>query len=152
MRRILIGLAAAGLLLVTGCSDSDDDTGSTGGESGGESSGGGTTEEFCTEFQALDDQFSQDPEAASDPAQVIEALEGLDPPEEIADDFETVLEVSRQTADVDIEDPDAVAEAQELGESATEANERVSTFLQEECGIESGSGSEDTSTSETTEG
>ncbi len=150
MRRTLIGLAAAGLLLVTGCSDSDDDTASTGGESGGESSGGGTTEEFCTEFQALDDQFSENPEAASDPDQVIAALEGLDPPEEIADDFETVLEVSRQTAEVDIEDPDAVAEAQELGASAAEANQRVSTFLQDECGIESGSG--DTSTTETTEG
>ncbi len=135
MRRTLIGLAAAGLLAVTGCSDSD----SGGGDAA--SSGGGSTEEFCADFQALDDRFSEDPEAANDTDAVLEALEELDPPEEIADDFQTVVDVTRQTADVDVEDPEALAEAQELSENAAEANERVGTFLDDECGVDTGSGS-----------
>jgi hypothetical protein len=156
MRRTLIGLAAAGLLLVTGCSDSDDESGSDNGdaadesggdESGGDESGGGDASGFCADFQELDDQFSADPEAAADPNAVIEALEGLDPPEEIADDYATILEVSRQTADLDPEDPEAIEEAQALSEDAAEAQERVSTYLADECGIDPG-GSEGSETPE----
>ncbi len=137
MRRTLIALAAAGLLVAGGCSDSDsgDPTGDeeSADNGDGESSGGGDSEDFCADFQALDDRFSADPEASEE--EVIEALESLDPPEEIADDFATMIEVSRSTSNVDQSDPEAMADAQAELEGATEAQTRVFTYLDEECGV-----------------
>ena len=69
---------------------------------------------------------------------VLEAFEELDPPDEIADDFDAMLEASRNIADVDQSDPEAMADAQAEIESATEAQERVSAYLDEECGISPG--------------
>ncbi|HEX6570202.1 MAG TPA: hypothetical protein VF015_13600 [Acidimicrobiales bacterium] len=128
MRRTLIGLAAAGLLVVTGCSDSD----SGGGES---ASGGGSTDDFCADFQALEDRFADDPEAANDMEQVVGALDDLDPPDEIADDFRDVLDAYGQFVDVNPDDPDAVEQAQAVSEDVAAAEDRVDTFLQDECGI-----------------
>jgi hypothetical protein len=144
MRRTLIGLTAAGLLLVSACSDSDsggpDDADSASEDAANESEGGGgeTPEGFCADFQALSDQFGNDPEA--DPNEVVEALEGLDPPEEIAEDFDAVVEVTRQTAELDTSDPEAMEQAQELSDQSMEAQERVSTYLQDECNLGAESG------------
>jgi hypothetical protein len=146
MRRTLIALAAAGLLIVSGCSDSDsggsDDAEDAANESEQEGSGGEDTPEgFCSEFQALEEQFAEDPEAANDVDAVIGALEGLEPPQAIADDFAALIEVSRQAAEIDMNDPAAVEEAQRIGEESAESQERVETYLQDECGFEpSGTG------------
>ena len=129
MRRTLIGLAAAGLLVAIGCSDSD----SGGGDNAGGDSGGSEAEGFCADFQELDDRFSEDPEAAADMEQVLGALESLDPPEEIAEDFDLVVEVARESADVDPEDPEAMEELQALSEEAGEAEQRVGEFIDQEC-------------------
>jgi hypothetical protein len=136
MRRTLIGLAAAGLLAVTGCSDSEN-------EDGGEAaSGGGSAEEFCGDFEALNDRFAEDPEAAADAGQVLDGLESLDPPEEIADAYQKVIDVSRQTSELDVEDPEAVEEMQQLSEEAADAEAEVTTFLREECEIDLGAPAE----------
>jgi hypothetical protein len=132
MRRTLIGLVAAGLLAVTGCSDSENEDG------GDAASGGGSASEFCDGFEALNDRFAEDPEAASDAGQVLDDLESLDPPDEIADSYEKVIDVSRRSSEVDFEDPEAVEEMQQLGEEAAEAEEEVAAFLQDECGIDIG--------------
>ena len=87
---------------------------------------------------AIEERFADDPEAAADPEVVLEAFEELDPPDEIADDFDAMLEASRNIADVDQSDPEAMADAQAEIESATEAQERVSAYLDEECGISPG--------------
>jgi hypothetical protein len=136
MRRTLIGLAAAGLLAVTGCSDSENEDG------GAAASDGGSAGEFCDGFEALNDRFAEDPAAASDPVQVLDELESLDPPDEIADAYQKVIDVSRQSSEVDIEDPEAVEEVQQLGEEAADAEEDVAAFLQDECGIDLGAPSE----------
>jgi hypothetical protein len=145
MRRTLIGLAAAGLLVAGGCSDSDsgnpnedaadESTENADGGSSGDSDG------FCADFESLNEEFAADPEANTNPDDVIAALESLDPPDEIAEDFATIIEVSRSTADVDMNDPEAVAEAQELSQSAGEAQARVTSYLTDECGIDTGGGS-----------
>ncbi|MDD9372041.1 MAG: hypothetical protein PV358_18110, partial [Acidimicrobiales bacterium] len=135
MRRTLIALAAAGLLVVTGCSDSDsgDPSGdedaaeeTTANDESGDESGDDIPEGFCSDFQSLNDQFSEDPEASADPEAVATALESLDPPDEIAEDFATLIEVSRSTADIDPNDPEAVAELQA---EAGEAQARVASYL-----------------------
>lgn len=128
MREILIGLAVAGLLAGAGCSGSDDD----GGDGAGASDEGGG---FCAAFAALDERFSDDVEAANDPQQIIESLESLEPPPEIADDFQTMVAVYEATAGIDMEDPAAIEEARQLSERAVEAEVNLRTYLDEECSI-----------------
>lgn len=127
MRRTLIALAAAGLLAATGCSDSD----SGGGEA---ASGGSSVDAFCDAYDELNERFSADPEAAADMDEVIGAFEDLDPPEEIAEDFDLVLEVARESVETDPEDTEAVEDLESMSEEASAADERVGTFISDECG------------------
>jgi hypothetical protein len=140
MRRTIIGLILAGALALAGCSDSEGDV-------GGDAVGGsGSSDDFCSNFEELDQRFDEDPEAAADTVAVVDALDELDPPDEIADDYTTVIDVGRRLADLDPDDPAAVEEAQQLSEEAAAAQGRVSDFLSTECGIDlSSSGSADTS-------
>lgn len=140
MRRTIIGFTLAGALALAACSDSEGDV-------GGEAAGGSATNEnFCADFEDLDRRFNEDPEAAADTAAVVDALDELDPPEDIAEDFDTVIDAGRRLADLDPSDPAAVEEAQQLSEEATAAQGRVSDFLETECGVDlNSSGSDDTS-------
>jgi hypothetical protein len=140
MRRTIIGLILAGALALAGCSDSEGDV-------GGDAAGGsGSSDDFCSDFEELDQRFDEDPDAAADTVAVVDALDELDPPEEIADDYTAVIDAGRRLADLDPDDPAAVEEAQQLSEEAAAAQGRVSDFLSTECGIDlSSSGSADTS-------
>ena len=160
MRRTLMSLAACGVLAVAGCSDSDNDTGGddvSTADSDSES-GGGSVEDFCTEFNALNEQFS-DAEAAEDDAAVLDALRSLDPPDEIRDDFELIVEATEAFSEVDPEDTDALDDIQTEFEDrgAVEASGKVETFITDNCGNgnDSGdtsgeSGSDDTTSDDTT--
>jgi hypothetical protein len=140
MRRTIIGLLLAGAIALAGCSDSEGDV-------GGDAAGGsGSSEDFCADFEELDRRFDEDPDAAADTAAVVDELDELEPPDEIADDYAAVIQAGRRLADLDPNDPEAVEEAQALSEDATEAQTRVSGYLQTECGIDlTASGDEDTS-------
>jgi hypothetical protein len=140
MRRTIIGLILAGALALAGCSDSEGDVG------GDAAAGTGSTDDFCSDFEELDQRFDDDPDAAADTAAVVDALDELDPPDEIADDYATVIDTGRRLADLDPNDPAAVEEAQQLSEEAVAAQGRVSEFLGSECGIDlTSSGSGETS-------
>lgn len=140
MRRTIIGLLIAGALALAGCSDSEGDVG------GEAAAGSGSSEDFCSGFEELDQRFDEDPDAAADAEAVVDELDQLDPPDEIADDYAVVIEAGRSLADLDPEDPEAAAEAQQLSEEAAAAQGRVSEFLETECGIDlTSSGDGDTS-------
>jgi hypothetical protein len=140
MRRTIIGLLIAGALALAGCSDSEGDVG------GEAAAGSGSSEDFCSGFEELDQRFDEDPDAAADTEAVVDELDQLDPPDEIADDYAVVIEAGRSLADLDPEDPEAAAEAQQLSEEAAAAQGRVSEFLETECGIDlTSSGDGDTS-------
>jgi hypothetical protein len=140
MRRTIIGLLIAGALALAGCSDSEGDVG------GEAAAGSGSSEDFCSGFEELDQRFDEDPDAAADAESVVDELDQLDPPDEIADDYAVVIEAGRSLADLDPEDPEAAAEAQQLSEEAAAAQGRVSEFLETECGIDlTSSGDGDTS-------
>ena len=89
MRRTIIGLILVGACALAGCSDSEGDV-------GGDAAGSGSIEDFCSDFEELDRRFDEDPEAAADTAAVVEALDELDPPDEIADDYATVIDAGRR--------------------------------------------------------
>lgn len=137
--RKIFGATAASALLLTlaACGDDDDDAAGTdtaaaanddGDDDGGDSSGGG---DFCADAQQL---F----EAADtiDEDEAIEAIRQLDPPDEIADDWTTMVAILDELASADPSDPDAAEAQAEALEGAQEASENVTEYLQGECGID----------------
>ena len=81
--------------------------------------------------------------------EVRSALDGIDPPSEIADDWDTLIEgidaVIEVFEGVDFEDPEALlalqdefAEVEESFGDVEGASERIEEYVSEECGIELG--------------
>ena len=140
MRRTLIGLLAAGALLVAGCGGDDGETTSDGGGGGG---GGesASASDFCAQFQGYDEQFNQNPDASEE--EVVEAIRSLNPPEEIADDYETLLQGLDALMGVDPSDPEAAEAAQDEMAQYTEASENIQAYVDENC---EGGSTDDTST------
>ena len=125
MRRFVVGAAVAALLIAAGCGDDDD--------GGGASSQ--ATEEFCQGFNRINEQFS-DINPVTNPEALREALDmlrDLDPPEEIADEYETVLEGFDRLSKIDVTDQDAVNEVREELPEAEDAFNTVGDFVEEEC-------------------
>jgi hypothetical protein len=146
MRRTLIGLVVAGAILVAGCGGDDDDDG---GDSNASGSGDAATESFCEQFRAYDEQFNEDPEASEE--DVIAAIRSLDPPEEIQDDFDTLLDGLDRLQSVDTNDPEAQAELEEEMAQYTEASTNIQAFVDENCGETSVDNGSDDTTDATTE-
>jgi hypothetical protein len=123
MRRLVAGVAVVGLLTAAGCGGDDDD--STSSES---------IEEFCDGFNEVNEQFSNidvtDPNALED---ALDMLRDLDPPEEIADEYQTVLNGFQRLSEIDITDQNEVAEVQEELPDAEEAFNTVGQFVEDEC-------------------
>jgi hypothetical protein len=150
MRRTLVGLVAAGALLVAGCGGGDDDGGGEDEAGGGGGSQDEATQQFCEEFQAFDEQFRD-----SNPSdqEVSEAIRSLEPPEEIAEDYEVLVEGLERLATLDSSDPNAAEEFQQDSTQYTEASTNVRTFVQDECGVaNAGDGDTDPGTGPATTG
>jgi hypothetical protein len=122
MRRFVAGVAVVGLLMAAGCGGDDDSTSSE------------AIDEFCDGFNDVNEQFSDinvtDPGALDD---ALDMLRDLDPPEEIADEYEKVLEGFERLSEIDITDRNAVAEVQEELPEAEEAFNTVGEFVEDEC-------------------
>jgi hypothetical protein len=123
MRRFVAGVAVVGLLMAAGCGGDDDD--STSSEA---------IEEFCDGFNEVNEQFSNiDVTDSSALEDALDMLRDLDPPEEIADEYETVLEGFEKLSEIDLTDQDAVAQVQEDLPEAEEAFNTVGEFVEDEC-------------------
>ena len=131
LARRIVGLAAVPALLVglAACGDDDDSAG-----------GGGVCDDARSMDESLADVDVSDTSSAGfDDA--IEAMSNLDPPAEIADDWNTMVESLQSLADVDISDPAAIEQLDQAQfADADEAFENVGTYLEEECGIEGAAG------------
>jgi hypothetical protein len=123
MRRLVAGVAVAGLLIAAGCGGDDDD--STSSES---------IEEFCDGFNEVNERFSEidvtDPDALEN---ALDMLRDLDPPEEIVDEYQTVLDGFQRLSEIDITNQNEVAEVQEELPDAEEAFNTVGQFVEDEC-------------------
>src|SRR4051794_7987787 len=166
MRRTLIasraGLtAAAAFVLLTACggsSGNSNDAASTSTSetttSSAENSAPKADSEFCTQAQALTSALENaftgnevDPTAVAQQfQQTADAIRSLDPPAEIADDWEKIaagLEtISQVYANYKPGDPASQSSlAQAAGQLQTDlgpAGAHVSTYLTEQCGIDTG--------------
>lgn len=113
---LAVALAGAALV-VAGCGSGD----------GGD---GGAAGAFCEEYATYQQQFS----GGASYGEVLEALRDLDPPREVADDFEAVARAVEAMATVDTSDPAAVARFQETTSAAAqEANANIIEYVGAEC-------------------
>lgn len=140
-----IALAAAAVLALGGMAACSDDDG-----------GGGSAASFCDDVTKVDEAFNTLDDDISDPSQLGEifgevqaSLDAIDPPDAIADDWDTLTsalsEVVDVVEDIDFEDPAALAS---LGEELAgleerfgdveAAGDRIQEFASAECGIELG--------------
>jgi hypothetical protein len=132
------GLVAIAPLLLAGlaaCGDDDD--------GGGGDSAGGSTEAFCDGIENVinDAEGLEDELADASPEELIDQfgnlvgqLEDIDPPGEIADDWNASIEVLTTMAEGDVEDLATF----EPTEEQNEAGNRVGAFIEDECGVEDG--------------
>ena len=118
-RRLLAGLAAPALALALAACGDDESAGS---------------ESFCDAAREIEDRFS-DFEFTSDEEfeELMAAIDELEPPAEIADDWETVMGSFERFAEFDPSDPESFDES--AFEEMEAAGERVDEYMREECGI-----------------
>jgi hypothetical protein len=133
VRRALIGVAAvAGLVLaLSGCGR------------GGDSAT--TTSTFCDDYRKVSDDLEGVEENDADAVdEGLRRLDALDPPDEIKDEFEQIVELVRESNErakqIDMTDPEQVSEAQQVfagrQEELAAASAKVGDFLSEHCGID----------------
>jgi hypothetical protein len=131
VRRALTGgaVVAALVLVLFGCGR------------GGDSA----TEAFCDDYRQVTDDLEGVAPANADAAdEGLRKLDALDPPEEIKDEFEQIVELVRKANDmaknVDLNDPAQVSQAQQAfadqEEELAAASAKVGDFLSENCGID----------------
>lgn len=118
MRRVL-GLAAVPALVFAMAACGDDDEGSGGG-------GGGDAGSFCDDARQLQEAGNNLDEENLDAFEdAMAALQNLDPPDEIAEEWELVFGSGAAAFD----------ENGQPSEEYMAASQTVSTYMEEECGL-----------------
>jgi hypothetical protein len=127
LARRALGLAAAPALLVALAACGDDD------DSGGDSASGSGSGDFCQQAESLSETFEEIDNPTSQ--QFADALDRIDPPEAIADDWNRVISALEGIEDIDPENPDPEALAALETPEVAAAGDRVDEYLSEECDI-----------------
>ncbi|MGY1738143.1 MULTISPECIES: hypothetical protein [unclassified Geodermatophilus] len=156
LRPVRAGVAAVlGVVLLASCSGDDGGSGDGGSaadtpatsspaEDTAEDTAAG--EDFCARAADLDqrveDALAEVEGDASLPEvfrQLGEEMRDVDPPEEIAADWETMQagldRMADAVADLDLTDGDSVAALEEAGSGLDTASANVEAYLRDECGI-----------------
>jgi hypothetical protein len=125
LARRIVGLAAAPALLLAFAACSDDD--------GGDSAGGN----FCDQARSLDTAFDDvDDPTSAEFGEALDRIRSMDPPAEIADDWNQMVSALDGLEDIDLENPDPEALADFDTEAMQQASDNVDAYMSEECGIE----------------
>jgi hypothetical protein len=111
--------------LVAGACGGDDDGGD---EAASDSETAGRGEDFCQAMREIDEQASQGGEPTEEEiAAVVQRMSELDPPPEIAERFNEMVQGMQQA----MLDPSS---GPELAEEVGQASEEVDAYVQAECG------------------
>jgi hypothetical protein len=109
---------------------------------GGGGGGGGSAETFCAEFAPVNDRADEVfASAAPDPTEVedlVDEMDELDPPDEIAEDFDLVREAFGLLIEAYGGDTGATAELEERTEEFDAADERIEPFMRDTCDLDYG--------------
>ena len=135
IRHTLTALAAAGVLLAGACSNGDGSKAAAASEGDAKAT---TSEQFCASAHALYDELES--AGATDPSSpavqaVFEDAQQLVAPDEIADDWDQVLDSLEPlvSGEVDLTDPNAMASITQRTAQAADAFERTGAYFEEEC-------------------
>lgn len=153
---------ALGVLTLSGCGGDDDPSASDADSPATDATSPAPTAEasdgtpgsasFCAEVEAARDQLDSvvdgetlvDPSAALDVVDdALETMRSIDPPAEIAEDWEAVRSFSEEMIssldEIDVTDPAALEELgrelEQNAEALEDAADRVDRYLEDECGI-----------------
>jgi hypothetical protein len=134
MHSMVKSLAAAMILggvVVAGCSG-DDDGGGGGG--GGADDGQAAPSGFCEGAQEVSDLIAE-AAGAQDVAAIVGQMEQIDPPEDISDDWETMVDIFNTVAQAGTETSGEIPDAPVDQEQAVAASDNVNSYIQDECGF-----------------
>jgi hypothetical protein len=141
-------LTAAVLLSLAACGGGDDDVSSSGAADATESAPASGGSDFCTEAAGIDqrvesamsDLEGDDPSVRDAFTQIAQELRAMDPPEQIAPDWDAMAagldRMAQAFADFDITDPDSLAALEEAEGDLSTASANVEDYLRDECGID----------------
>jgi hypothetical protein len=124
LARRVLGLAVVPALALTAaaCGDDDDET--------------GTAASFCEQAGELTERIGELSDPTTDEfGEAIAELQDIEPPEEIAEDWDRALEAFEAIAGLDDEDIDEDVLAQFDDPEFAEAGDRVDEYMTEECGV-----------------
>ena len=129
-RLIVMAIVALFALGLSACGD-DDGGGNTsaGSDNGSSAGGGGSSDDFCQSMKDLEAQVGQsDDLSEGDITSALDSLENVDPPAELSEAWQTMLD-SREF----IDDPTSASE--DDISRIQEASEKIDAYLVDECGI-----------------
>ncbi|HEY0125822.1 MAG TPA: hypothetical protein VGB58_01650 [Blastococcus sp.] len=145
-------LVGAVVLSLAACGGGDDDSSTSANTSASadatESASASGETDFCTQAAGMDQRVESamsglegdDPSVADAFRQIAEELRAMDPPEQIASDWDAMAagldRMADAFADFDITDPDSLTALEEAEGDLSTAGSNVETYLREECGIE----------------
>lgn len=121
MRQMVTALVATGVVVTSACGDD------------GESA---SPREFCEGAESFMNEgaaFNEPGSAAADAA--LDEAEELDPPDEIAADWSTLIRGARALAELDAEDPGSSGGLPPEAQEMAAASSNVYRYLGEECGL-----------------
>jgi hypothetical protein len=124
LTRRLLGLALVPALALTAaaCGDDDDET--------------GTAASFCEQAGELSERVGEmDDPSSEDFSQAVSDLRDIEPPEEIAEDWDRALDAFEAIAGLGDEEIDEDLLAQLDDPELAAAGDRVDEYLTEECGV-----------------
>ena len=171
-RATIAALLATGVLLLGACSDGDDDAkkdddkssesddqnAADAGDNGDAANDGPIIDpdapeadsEFCKgAIEVVSMDVSADAAGTTD---ALEAAGALDPPDEIAAEWDKVISTALALQDVDPNDPAASQQAMEAYTDIEDENAKIVSYLQEQCGIDTGTPDPSTDTGSVTTG
>jgi hypothetical protein len=121
-RALGLALVPALALAVAACGDDGDET--------------GTAASFCEQAGELTERIGELEDPSSEEfGEAISDLRDIEPPEEIADDWDRAIEAFEAIAGLDNEDIDEDVLAQFDDPEFAAAGDRVDEYLAEECGV-----------------
>jgi hypothetical protein len=119
------------LALVAACGG-DDDSSSSGSGSDGGSGGSQSGEDFCTEFESLNQRMSDINEPTGDQLQeALDQLQSIDPPAELQDEWAALAD---SLENLDFNDPTNADPA--AAQKFSDAIDGISAYVDEHCDIQ----------------
>lgn len=151
MRKTMIALVSAGVLLLGACGDDGDDsagddtTTTTAGDGDDSNAEDGASGDFCEQIEALPTELTDiDNENLARFDEAIDEMQNIEPPDAIAEDWTTFVDGMSTLSgigDLGLSDEDASEEFTErlfgLDQQAmTDASQNISEYISSECDID----------------